>query len=47
MVYAQAGLGIPLFRGLVVLEPQLRYERIHRDERLQWRYGLELTVRLR
>ncbi len=47
MLYAQAGLGLSFAGGLVVVEPQLRYERVHRDERLRWRYGVELTVRVR
>jgi hypothetical protein len=47
MLYVQAGLGLSFARGLLVVEPQLRYERVHRDERLHWRYGVELTVRVR
>lgn len=47
MLYVQGGLGLSFAGGLLVVEPQLRYERVHRDERLHWRYGVELTVRVR
>ena len=47
MLYVQAGRSLSFGRGLFVVEPQLRYERIHRDERLHWRHGVELTVRVR
>jgi hypothetical protein len=45
-VFVQAGLGIPLGRGAVVVEPYVRYERVPRDDRLGISYGLDLTIRV-
>lgn len=45
-VFVQAGLGIPLGRGAVVVEPYVRYERVPRDDRLGLSYGLDLTIRV-
>jgi hypothetical protein len=44
--YLQAGLGIPLVRGVLVVEPILRYELVSGDDRSRWRYGVELTAQL-
>jgi hypothetical protein len=44
--YVQAGLGIPLVRGMLVAEPILRYELVSGDDRGHWRYGVELTAQL-
>lgn len=45
-LYAQIGVGLPLAGGLLVAEPHVRYEHAFGDERLGWRFGLDLTVRL-
>lgn len=45
-VYVQAGIGVSIHRGLIILEPFARYERIRRDERSHWRFGLDLSVQL-
>lgn len=44
--YVQAGLGVPLVRGVLLAEPILRYELVSGDDRAHWRYGVELTAQL-
>jgi len=45
-IYVQAGVGLPLRRGLVVLEPSLRYEVVFGDDRIAWRGGVDITIGL-
>ncbi len=44
--YVQFGVGIPIERGLLVLEPFGRYNYILGDARSRWNYGLRLTLAL-
>lgn len=41
---AQVGVGIPIAKGRVVLEPFARYWNIKGDDRSHWTFGLETTV---
>jgi hypothetical protein len=43
-LYGQFGLGVPLFRGALVLEPHVRYERVFGDDRIDWRAGVDATA---
>ncbi len=44
VVYAQLGVGIPIEKGVVILEPYVRYNHIFGDSRYRWAYGVEATV---
>jgi hypothetical protein len=46
MWYLQLGAGLPLAKGLFVLEPQLRYQSIEYDDRSRWVVGMEATIGL-
>lgn len=46
-VHAQLGLGMPLARGGLVLEPFVRYDHVFGDDRVGWGIGLEATVAIR
>jgi hypothetical protein len=46
MVFAQAGLGLPLFRGALVVEPNLRLQHTFSDERALLQFGIDLTFAL-
>jgi hypothetical protein len=43
-MYAQAGLGIPLLNGKILIEPALRRQYLAHDARTVWAAGVELTV---
>jgi hypothetical protein len=45
-VYGQVGVGLPILRGLLVAEPHVRYDHVFGDDRIGWRFGADLTVRL-
>jgi hypothetical protein len=45
-VYAQAGLGVPLFRGRIVIEPYARLQRTFSDDRSASEVGLDVTFPL-
>jgi len=44
--FVQLGLGLPVARGAVVIEPVVRYEVVAGDPRLGWRWGVEISGRL-
>jgi hypothetical protein len=44
---AQAGLGVPLLRGALVLEPFVRYDHVFGDDRVGWGVGLDATIAIR
>lgn len=44
MWYVQAGAGLPLLKGLVLIEPTVRYHTIQYDNRSHWMFGIETTV---
>jgi len=46
MVFAQVGLGLPLFRGALVVEPNLRLQHTFTDERSLLQFGIDLTFGL-
>jgi len=46
MVFAQVGLGLPLFRGALVVEPNLRLQHTFSDERSLLQFGIDLTFAL-
>ncbi|MCX6118615.1 MAG: hypothetical protein NT027_13825 [Proteobacteria bacterium] len=41
--HIQAGLGLPLFRGDILIEPIIRYQQIELDDRAKWLLGFEWT----
>jgi len=43
---AQVGVGIPFWKGFVVVEPYYRYASVEKDARIKSAYGLELTFRV-
>jgi hypothetical protein len=45
-IYGQVGVGLPFHRGLLVAEPHVRYDHLFGDDRISWRVGLDVTVRL-
>lgn len=46
VVFAQAGLGLPMFGGAVVVEPYLRLQITFSDDRALLQYGADLTLAL-
>lgn len=44
--FAQAGLGVPLFRGALVVEPYARLQYTFSDDRSLWQMGLDLSFAL-
>ena len=46
VVYAQAGLGLPLFAGAFVVEPYARLQHTFSDDRSLLQYGVDLTFSL-
>jgi hypothetical protein len=46
LVYAQAGLGVPLFRGAFMIEPYARLQHTFSDDRSLLQLGLDLTFSL-
>jgi hypothetical protein len=46
LVYAQAGLGLPLFRGAFVVEPYARLQHTLSDDRALLQLGIDLTFSL-
>lgn len=44
MWYVQAGAGLPLLKGLILLEPTIRYHTIQYDNRSHWMFGIETTI---
>ncbi|MET0409999.1 MAG: hypothetical protein ABW217_01820 [Polyangiaceae bacterium] len=46
LVYAQAGIGLPLFGSAVVVEPYLRLQVTFADDRALFQYGADLTFGL-
>jgi hypothetical protein len=45
-MYAALGLGIPIERGLIVIEPFIRLQYVFSDPRSVLRLGLDVTLRL-
>lgn len=45
-LYAQGGVGIPLFSGFAVVEPFYRHSWVKRDARITSTYGLEVTLQI-
>lgn len=43
-IQGQFGLGIPIEKGVVVLEPYVRYMKVFGDDRYGWNFGAEATV---
>jgi hypothetical protein len=43
-LYGRIGLGLPLARGALVLEPYLGYTLVRGDDRASWLFGLDATV---
>lgn len=46
LLYAQGGVGVPLFSGFAVVEPFYRYSWVERDSRITYTYGLEVTLQI-
>lgn len=46
MLYAQAGVGVPLLRGLVVIEPYVRLQHTASDDRSASELGFDVTFAL-
>jgi hypothetical protein len=46
MIYSQLGLGLPMWKGKLLVEPFVRTEWLRGDPRSHWRYGLDITVRV-
>jgi len=46
MLYAQAGVGVPLLRGLVVIEPYVRVQHTFSDDRSASELGFDVTFAL-
>lgn len=46
-VQAQVGLGVPLARGGLVLEPFVRYDHVFGDDRVGWGVGVDATIVIR
>ena len=44
MWYAQGGLGLPLLKARILLEPTVRYHTIQYDSRSHWMFGIEMTI---
>lgn len=44
MWYVQAGAGLPLLSGLILIEPTARYHTIQYDKRSNWMFGIEATI---
>ena len=44
MWYVQGGAGLPMLKGLVLIEPTVRYHTIQYDNRSHWMFGIETTV---
>lgn len=44
--HVQAGVGIPLWEGFVVVEPLYRYSWVTQDSRITYSYGAELTFQI-
>lgn len=44
--FVQAGVGVPLLKGLLVFEPFYRYRWFADDARESWGYGLETSVQI-
>lgn len=44
MWYVQGGLGVPLLKARVLLEPTVRYHTIQYDARSHWLFGMEMTI---
>lgn len=42
----QFGLGFPILKGFLVLEPFARYVMVQNDYRFKWAYGLEATFQI-
>lgn len=42
--YIQSGLGFPIYHGMFMIEPALRYQKIEYDNRSNWLFGFEATV---
>ncbi|MCA2959189.1 MAG: hypothetical protein IOD12_02995 [Silvanigrellales bacterium] len=45
-LHLQAGVGIPLWKGFMVVEPLYRYSWVERDARITYTYGLEMTFQI-
>lgn len=45
-VYLQAGLGLPLFGGDLVVEPGVRLQQVFGDDRIRWRLAVDASLRL-
>jgi hypothetical protein len=46
-VQAQVGLGVPLVRGGLVVEPFVRYDHVFGDDRVGWGVGFDATLAIR
>lgn len=46
LVYSQVGLGIPLAKGALLIEPYTRYVHVFGDSRYNWSTGAEATLSL-
>lgn len=44
MWYVQGGLGLPLLKARILLEPTVRYHTIQYDARSHWLFGIEMTI---
>ena len=42
--YFQGGVGLPLLKGLLVIEPYFRYNFVRRDNRVKYGYGVDTTL---
>ncbi|APJ03980.1 hypothetical protein [Silvanigrella aquatica] len=42
----QLGLGFPIFKGLILIEPYGRYTIVQNDSRYGWGYGFEVTFQV-
>jgi hypothetical protein len=46
LIFAQAGLGVPLLKGSFVVEPMVRYTYTYSDARAPWGYGIDFSMAL-
>ena len=46
LAFAQAGVGVPLFQGALVVEPYARLQYTLSDDRSLWQMGLDLSFAL-
>lgn len=44
MWYMQGGIGLPLLKARILLEPTVRYHTIQYDARSHWLFGVDMTV---